>query len=1713
MSNTPPLTMWFIGYDNTTSRPGHPMQTLAKAQALGYDLITTPLTTSVFNARVIDTASRYLSDTTDDVATSRPSLLISPLTPDDTDLTPGDNNTGFVVRTSAWLDLGSADPVIAHVSQQVFNLEVAYASFCGIQHVLVSGPVPGSDEVQYARALLEALSMSSHLQFFVLLPMSGELEDAGGDEQHLAELARESYTLNDHEAAPEGDELDDVDVDSSLNTWDTWDGIRTMCDYNSRLSVALELPRKLAHQFIQDRWYSEPVRGLVLPRTTFIRNTAGFPVLAKPHQDYLNRLMRLRLPPCILLNDVGTLKPAVSLGTATEPTPAEAAKHIVEKPTAQLQYVRHLQQSQPPLPIIERFGQGYQDYMQSPLQPLADNLESITYEVFEKDPIKYDWYQRAIALALTDLAETLGPDTEIIVAVVGAGRGPLVSKAILASQSSGAKARFWAVEKNPNAYVHLQRRNLTDPLWDKQVTVTKTDMRAWKGPVIDGEVRKVHILVSELLGSFADNELSPECLDGVQHVLEPEYGINIPRSYTAHATPIATPRLHTDLIGRAGADKWEIPYVVMLQQYHFLATLDDVRTPDVQCAWRFSHPVPSAVLAQAEARKGGSAEQGGAGGTVGGDGGNEHNSRYCKLKFTCQSRGTCHGLAGYFETILYTGKAGEKVELSTNPVTMEAKSKDMISWFPIFFPLKTPMQIPDGAEMDVSLWRQTDDRKVCYTGGRDGVICAWDLHLDLKNSAEPASNYKPEPTTHRSQVQAHTHWINDIALAQSNQALVSASSDITVKVWRPSSSDRQPPQSIGLHSDYVKTLAVPSLTSDWVASGGLDRKICLWDLGGAGQKLCINVGDDEAGSLSSKEKGSVYALAATNNVLCSGGPESTVRVWDSRTGKRITKLVGHTDNIRDVLVSQDGSTILTASSDRTVKVWSTIAGRCMYTLTMHDVSVWSLFSEDPDLSVFYSSDKNGLIAKTDTRGAIELDEGLSVAVCQEHEGVHKVKAAGAYLWTATSRPSISRWRDVDTENAEIDVPENYSYSAHRSSATPTITRYPSPPARTGSGSKVNGTEKKIPLKHMLRLSNTVDFPMPITVDSEDTDTAPGARRGTLERSSIDVVVPQPVRGQPDYSVVGQNGLIKHVMLNDRKRVLTLDTASEVVMWDLLKCVPIKSFGKRHLEDVKDEVNTTTTTSVANWCTVDTRTGSVAIVLEENNCFDAEMYADELDLDEDIEFREDQRINLGKWVLRYLFSNLITEEIRRDQAFRKQLLAGDLAQQGLQREGAPSSIQMPQAQSNGWHPDATGPVSSSTVKPTNGFPHTPGVGGIAAATPGGLGLTQTRSTASATTGSAAGDDGAATSQNPARTSQEGHADYFSRAQPPSSTSEITAQPSLVKPPATPAAEDEATTDGAATPTKDTPSKEGLFGKKFRMNMSFAAGMKKMNMPSLGANKTSTTDKPAAVATETAKEDAETDSHSSTSHRTTDENLLGTVQRIRWAYEDSLQSQVNSNAASENGLPVARRSIDLPSLITPSLPAETPVLKPPLNTTILIQEDRPEAGGVADLFEGSVGSLSSSIDIIERVAPMWLGEVLLRNTVPAKDIVKISFVLEPREAKDGGAKMLPSIAADGNNRLNANRMLRAKKILAYVAERIEPGKQVPEGNEGSGKGELRPEEYLELWCNGQIIPPNMTLATIRSSIWRGGGDVLLHYRSNGKREILHVAPPAPAAPAPA
>lgn len=108
--------------------------------------------------------------------------------------------------------------------------------------------------------------------------------------------------------------------------------------------------------------------------------------------------------------------------------------------------------------------------------------------------------------------------------------------------------RLFALEKNPNAVNTLLNLKHTNPDW-KDVTVISTDIRKYSADI------KADVIVSELLGSFGDNELSPECLYGAEDLLKREYpvasfltssagGISIPQQYESFIAPISSTKLY-----------------------------------------------------------------------------------------------------------------------------------------------------------------------------------------------------------------------------------------------------------------------------------------------------------------------------------------------------------------------------------------------------------------------------------------------------------------------------------------------------------------------------------------------------------------------------------------------------------------------------------------------------------------------------------------------------------------------------------------------------------------------------------------------------------------------------------------------------------------------------------------------------------------------------------------------------------------------------------------------------------------------------------------------------------------------------------------------------------------------------------------------------------------------------------------------------------------
>jgi len=581
-------------------------------------------------------------------------------------------------------------------AEDAFKQELAWASHLSLPAILLP-MLPAGRAPNTARLVNQCVQQTPYYQVWVTVPFD-DTADAGG-----------------------ADGPPDVTPDGP---WARWDRLRTLCDHSPALFVALELGPDLPDDFEAEaaRWEAEPVKVLVLPCMSFLTNKKGYPVLSKRHQSVIKRFVKFNVQ--ILVS-----------GKVRHPSGRKVYQ----------QYLRHLYSTVGELTSEDEAEAPYLDFLQAPLQPLMDNLESQTYETFEKDPVKYEQYRKAVALALTDIVhvrkpgalpgkvspwcklkpsepnlasvEAVGPAApgaaagadgtgaedsgdevyedldeaqllgfdgsgasdsavtgctdpnvvEVVLFVVGAGRGPLVRASLKAGAEVGQalkankakvtlRLRVVAVEKNPNAVVTL-RSLVAAEKW-ANVKVVSSDMRTMPTPPFRD---MADVMVSELLGSFGDNELSPECLDGAQRFLKPGSGISIPVDYTSHLAPLMSNKLWNEARNQRfpaheggaapgqGIKGFETAYVVKVH--------NGVALAPSQLCFTFEHPNlewPDAV----------------------------DNSRYRSLSFSLEAGATVHGLVGYFESRLY----GD-VFISILPDSPNF-SHGMFSWFPLYFPIR-----------------------------------------------------------------------------------------------------------------------------------------------------------------------------------------------------------------------------------------------------------------------------------------------------------------------------------------------------------------------------------------------------------------------------------------------------------------------------------------------------------------------------------------------------------------------------------------------------------------------------------------------------------------------------------------------------------------------------------------------------------------------------------------------------------------------------------------------------------------------------------------------------------------------------------------------------------------------------------------------------------------------------------------------------------------
>ncbi len=155
-------------------------------------------------------------------------------------------------------------------------------------------------------------------------------------------------------------------------------------------------------------------------------------------------------------------------------------------------------------------------------------------------------------------------------------------------------------------------------------------------------------------------------------------------------------------------------------------------------------------------------------------------------------------------------------------------------------------------------------------------------------------------------------------------------------------------------------------------------------------------------------------LSPDGQLIVTASDDKTARLWDVNTGQEVVQLIGHEDEVWDAQFSPKGERIVTASKDNTARLWR-VNGFAISILKGHQKAVYHAeFSPDGELVVTASKDKTARLWDAKT--------GQPVAVLEGHQ--HAVRYAtfspdGQFVVTASFDKTARLW-DAKTHQPVLE---------------------------------------------------------------------------------------------------------------------------------------------------------------------------------------------------------------------------------------------------------------------------------------------------------------------------------------------------------------------------------------------------------------------------------------------------------------------------------------------------------------------------------------------------------------------------------------------------------------------------------------------------------------------------------------------------------------------
>ncbi|KAG8472808.1 hypothetical protein CXB51_034689 [Gossypium anomalum] len=516
----------------------------------------------------------------------------------------------------------------------------------------------------------------------------------------------------------------------------------------------------------------------------------------------------------------------------------------------------------------------------------------------------------------------------------------------------------------------------------------------------------------------------------------------------------------------------------------------------------------------------------------------------------------------------------------------------------------------------------SDGCNYLLTGSRDGTLKRWALDDDA--------------ATCSATFESHLDWVNDTVIAGDN-TLVSCSSDTTLKTWN-CLSDGTCTSTLRQHSDYVTCLAAAEKNTNVVASGGLGGEVFVWDIEAAVTPLSKssdvledNCSNGINGSANSLSISSLRTISSSNSIAaqtaqCHGYVPISAK--------------GHKESVYALAINDSGSLLVSGGTEKVaftstqfkcsdnnmflfpydilqrmvVRVWDPRTGSKTMKLRGHTDNIRALLMDSTGRYCL-SGSSDSMIRLWDLGQqrcvhsyAVHMDSVWALASTPTFSHVYSGgRDLSLYLTDLTTRESLL----LCTKEHPILQLALHDDSIWVATTDSSVHRWPA--------------EGKNPQKVFQRggsfLAGNLSF--------------------SRARVSLEGSTPAPVYKEPIFTIPGTPAIVQHEILNNRRHVLTKDTAGSVKLWEITKGVVIEDYGQVSFDEKKEQLFEMV--SIPAWFTVDTRLGSLSVHLDTPQCFSAEMYSADLNITGK---PEDDKVNLARETLKGLLAHWMTKRRQR-----------------------------------------------------------------------------------------------------------------------------------------------------------------------------------------------------------------------------------------------------------------------------------------------------------------------------------------------------------------------------------------------------------------------------------------------------------------------------------